>query len=110
MASGDKTIVLITGGNTGIGLETVKALLRSDRPYHILLGGRDITKAKQAAAETKGESASASEVTPMQIDVEDDDSINDAHNKVAEKFGRIDCLINNAGMVAQNLLLDHDNG
>ena len=109
MASDDKTIVLITGGNTGIGLETVKALLRSETQYRILLGGRDIDKAKQAVAETNEEIASTSDVTPIQIDVEDDDSINKAHDEVAEKFGRIDCLINNAGMDAQSLQLDHDN-
>lgn len=107
MASIDKTIVLITGANTGIGQETVKALLRSERRYHILLGGRDISKAKQAVADAKTEIASSSEITPVCIDVEDDDSISKTRDEVAEKFGRIDCLINNAGMDAPNLQREH---
>jgi len=85
------------GGNTGIGYETVKALLRSDKPYHILLAGRDLTKARNAAKASKDEVESQSSVEAVQIDVESDESISKAYEGVAAKHPRIDCLINNAG-------------
>lgn len=97
MASNDATIVLITGGNTGIGLETVKALLRSEQRYHIILGGRDAGKARQAAVGAKAEIESRAEITPIQIDIESDQSINNAYAEVKQKFDRVDCLVNNAG-------------
>lgn len=97
MAENDKTIVLITGANTGIGLETVRALLRSDKQYHIILAGRDIIKAQGAVSVVKEEIASKSEITPLQIDIESDESIDTAYKEVESKFNRVDCLINNAG-------------
>lgn len=92
-----KTIILITGGNTGIGYEVVKALLSSDRLYHILLAGRDIKKAEDAAKSSTAEVKSESTVEAVQIDVEDDDSILKAFEQVSSKHSKIDCLINNAG-------------
>ena len=94
-----QTIVLITGGNTGIGFETAKALLRSDKAYHVLLGGRDLAKAEAAAESARAEIHSGSVVEPFQVDVEDDQSITKAFDLVSSKHSRIDCLINNAGTV-----------
>jgi NADP-dependent 3-hydroxy acid dehydrogenase YdfG len=51
----DKHIVLITGANTGLGLEVVKALYKSDLPYEIILGARSVDKANQAIASVKEE-------------------------------------------------------
>lgn len=92
-----KTIVLITGGNTGIGYEVVRALLGSERLYHILLAGRDINKAEEAVKSSTAEVKSQSTVEAVQIDVEDDDSIAKAYEVVSSKHSRIDTLINNAG-------------
>uniref|UniRef100_L2G849 Short-chain dehydrogenase n=1 Tax=Colletotrichum fructicola (strain Nara gc5) TaxID=1213859 RepID=L2G849_COLFN len=46
-----KRVALITGANTGIGYETIKALPSSDRSYHILLGSRSMEKGAAAAAQ-----------------------------------------------------------
>ncbi|KIW75845.1 hypothetical protein Z517_10590 [Fonsecaea pedrosoi CBS 271.37] len=93
------TIVLITGANTGLGLETVRSLLQSPgKTYTILLGGRSLEKATTAAKQVKDEfPQSQSVVTPVQIDVEDDRSINALFENLEQHHGRLDVLINNAG-------------
>lgn len=102
MASPDKTIVLITGANTGIGLETVRALVKSPkaaRPYHILLGSRNLQRGQDAAALIRTENPdSQSSVEPVQIDITDDESVEKLVNHIKETFGRLDVLINNAGL------------
>lgn len=94
---GTSRVVLITGANTGIGLATVIALLRSNHRYHIFLGGRDINKARNAARGATEEIVSQSTIDPFQIDVESDESISLAFEYVSSKSSHIDCLINNAG-------------
>ena len=90
--------VLITGGNTGLGLEVVRALYTSQNAYTILLGSRSLSKADSAIATLKLETpSSTSTLTPIQIDVESDDSITAAFATVSQQLPHIDCLINNAG-------------
>ena len=91
-------IVLITGGNNGVGYETVKALLQSDKTYHVLLGSRSKEKGK-AAIETLREEChkSSSTLELVQVDLNSDDSIEKAFKEVEASSGRIDILINNAG-------------
>jgi NAD(P)-dependent dehydrogenase (short-subunit alcohol dehydrogenase family) len=91
-------IVLITGGNTGIGYEVVKALFTSSGAYTILMGSRSLEKAKSAISSLRKESGYWNEeIVPIQLDIEDDQSIQDAFDEVKDKFGRVDTLINNAG-------------
>ncbi|KAF5860164.1 hypothetical protein ETB97_001869 [Aspergillus alliaceus] len=91
-------IVLITGANTGLGLEIVKDFFRSPKAYTILLGGRSLDKANAAAKEVQAEfSESCSVVKTVRIDLEEDDSITKAFEYVANEYGRVDVLINNAG-------------
>ncbi|CAG8908984.1 unnamed protein product [Penicillium egyptiacum] len=92
----DSKVIVITGGNTGIGLETVKALYQSDQHYHILLGGRNLNKA-QIACQNIITEAAQSTVVPFLVDVESDESIEAAFDQIAAKYDRVDCLINNAG-------------
>jgi len=94
----DKHIILITGANTGLGLEVVKALFKSDVPYEIILGARSVDKANQAIASVKEESqASKSNLSSVQVDVSSDDSIRKAFEQVKSQHGRLDTLVNNAG-------------
>lgn len=103
-----KPIILITGANTGLGLEVVKALAQSSTAYEILVGCRDISKGETAIASVKSELPSTSSTfSAVPIDVESDDSIASLAADITSRFGRIDALVNNAGA---NLDLAHQNG
>lgn len=93
-----KKIVLITGGNTGIGFETAKALYKEPTAYDILIGTRSLEKGEAAIASLKNEIPdSASTVSAVQVDIESDDSIKKAFDHVSSKYGKLDVLVNNAG-------------
>ncbi|WWC91835.1 uncharacterized protein L201_006782 [Kwoniella dendrophila CBS 6074] len=92
------TTVFITGVNSGIGYETVLALLKSTSSYKIFLGARSVGKAQDAINRLKGEiGCQNSEIYPVVVDLEDDESIQSCFQSVSRKTGRIDILINNAG-------------
>jgi NAD(P)-dependent dehydrogenase (short-subunit alcohol dehydrogenase family) len=86
-----KTIVFITGANTGLGYEAVKALYKSSKPYEILLGSRTVSKGDEAITTLK------KEVSSSESNIESDDSIQAAYEKISSAHGRVDTLINNAG-------------
>jgi NAD(P)-dependent dehydrogenase (short-subunit alcohol dehydrogenase family) len=96
-----KPIILVTGGNTGIGYETVKALLQSESAFTILMGSRSLDKAADAIKQIESEVPdSKSEVVALQIDIEDDESIEKAYTEVESKWGKVDALVNNAGKLS----------
>lgn len=88
-----------TGANTGLGFRIVRALCGSNTAYDVIVGGRSPTKVEEAIASTTAEFASTgSKLYPLQVDIEHDDSIHKAFDEVQSKFGRVDALVNNAGM------------
>jgi short-subunit dehydrogenase len=94
-----RKIVLVTGGNNGIGYEAVKALLQSSKSYHILMGSRSLEKAKIASANLQKECPETTNTfETLQVDLNSDESIEKAYEQVKSKQGYIDTLINNAGM------------
>jgi NAD(P)-dependent dehydrogenase (short-subunit alcohol dehydrogenase family) len=91
----DKKVALITGANRGIGLETAKQL--GEQGVTVLVGARSLSAAEDTAAKLK---QSGIDAYPVQLDV-----VNEADRKAAvkfigEKFGKLDILINNAGVNA----------
>ncbi|KAK3368644.1 hypothetical protein B0H63DRAFT_534983 [Podospora didyma] len=94
-----KNIALVTGANKGIGYEIVKALLGSDKAYHVYLGSRSLERGQEAVKTLQIECPkSASSVEAIQLDVTSDSSIKAAFETVKASTGHIDTLINNAGI------------
>ncbi|MFD9698222.1 SDR family NAD(P)-dependent oxidoreductase [Lentzea sp. NPDC059081] len=82
------TITFITGANKGLGRETARRLV--ELGHTVLLGARDRERGEEAAA------ALGARFVP--VDVTDDESVAAAAADVAGREGRIDVLINNAGV------------
>jgi NAD(P)-dependent dehydrogenase (short-subunit alcohol dehydrogenase family) len=86
-------IALVTGANKGLGKEVARQLARRDMT--VLLGSREKALGEAAAADL---TASGLDVRPIQIDVTEADSVTAAADRVQKEFGRLDVLINNAGI------------
>ena len=87
-------VALVTGANRGIGREVARQL--AARGYRVLLSARDGTKA-QAAATELAQSVGGT-ITPLTLDVSSPASIAQAAQQVAADPGRLDVLVNNAGV------------
>lgn len=82
------TVTLITGANKGLGYETARQLI--ERGHVTYLGARDVERGEAAASALGGRF--------VQLDVTDDASVEAALGVVAEREGRLDVLVNNAGI------------
>jgi NAD(P)-dependent dehydrogenase (short-subunit alcohol dehydrogenase family) len=100
MSHNDQTIVLITGANQGIGFEIAKKLGTDHHDYHIIVTGRKAQAVDIAAAKLLEAGCS---VEPLLLDLTMDESIAQAAKTVGEKHGRLDVLINNAGISTENI-------
>jgi NAD(P)-dependent dehydrogenase (short-subunit alcohol dehydrogenase family) len=87
-------IAIVTGANRGIGLEVVRQL--AHKGITVILGSRDLEKGTAAAAKLVDEGL---QVLPRQLDVADPDSIARLAAQVEQEFGRLDVLVNNAGIL-----------
>ena len=87
-------IALVTGANKGIGLETVRQLAK--QKITVLLGSRDAAKGQAATKQLRDEGL---DVRALTIDVSNATSIKQAAEHVEREFGRLDVLINNAGIM-----------
>lgn len=87
-------IALVTGANKGIGFETARQL--AQQKITVLLGARDPIKGEAAAREL---SQAGLDVRFLEIDVNLSESVRKGAAKVERDFGRLDILINNAGVM-----------
>jgi NAD(P)-dependent dehydrogenase (short-subunit alcohol dehydrogenase family) len=96
-ASTPKTIVLITGANQGIGLATARKLA-TEPNYHVIIGSRNVGAGIEAAKLISSENQLA-DVSSLQLDLNSDASIIAAVQAISATHGRLDVLINNAGVL-----------
>lgn len=87
--------VLITGANRSIGLETAKQL--SKKGFFIYLGSRDLAKGEEVVKELNEKGFQ--NIKAIQIDVTNDASVLAAKNSIEKEQGKLDILINNAGIL-----------
>ena len=83
-------IALVTGANQGVGFQVAKALVADGAT--VLVGSRDLARGEAAVAEI------GTGAVVLQIDVTDQQSITAAADRVRGDFGRLDLLVNNAGI------------
>ncbi len=86
-------IALVTGANKGIGYEIAWQLASGGA--RVLLGARDRQRGEDAAAAMRD---AGLDVSPIALDVTDPDTIRAAVAHIDERFGRLDVLVNNAGI------------
>ncbi|MEX5633314.1 SDR family NAD(P)-dependent oxidoreductase [Parafrankia sp. FMc2] len=91
-----ENIALVTGGNKGIGREVVRQLAAAGMTVY--LGARHADRGRQAAQELAG---SGSDVRFLQLDVTDQNQVDGAALRIRDECGRLDLLVNNAGIVVE---------
>lgn len=95
-----KKIVLISGANKGIGLETARQM--GGKGFTILMGARDLVKGEQAAAQLRQDGVDARAV---KLDVVSAGDIEAVTRQIGSEFGRLDVLVNNAGVMLEDMSL-----
>lgn len=92
-------VILVTGASTGIGLATVLHFARSG--HRVYAGLRDINNApKLQRVLCSGEL----DIHPIQLDVTVEGSVQVAVDQILEQTGRVDVLVNNAGIAGSGAL------
>jgi short-subunit dehydrogenase len=94
-------VILITGGSDGIGAEMARQLAaRHGKALGLVLAGRSAEKLQAVAATCRSHGA---EVLTVAMDVADEAQCRDLVAQAIARFGRLDTLVNNAGVSAQAL-------
>ncbi|GAB2971893.1 SDR family NAD(P)-dependent oxidoreductase [Streptomyces pseudoechinosporeus] len=89
-------VALVTGANKGIGYEIVRRLAAEGMTVY--LGARDAERGRRAERELAGPTA---DVRFLRLDVTDHAHVDAAAKHVGEESGRLDVLVNNAGVVTE---------
>jgi NAD(P)-dependent dehydrogenase (short-subunit alcohol dehydrogenase family) len=89
----DRCVAVVTGANKGIGLEIARQLARQG--ITVYLGARDEARGRAAAEKLRAEGLDA---RPLRLDVTDDRSVAAAASALEKDAGRLDVLVNNAGV------------
>ncbi len=93
----DGQVAVVTGGSRGLGLLIAREL--AERGCAIALIARDADELERARADLRGR-VSAIEPLMLASDVADQAQVAQAIDAILDRFGRIDILINNAGLIS----------
>lgn len=96
-------VIIVTGGNSGLGYESVKAF--AEKGAEVILASRSVEKgeaAKQKIGEVKGN------ISVLPLDLMDFASIKSFTEKFQQKYKRLDVLLNNAGIMTTPYFLTKD--
>jgi protochlorophyllide reductase len=99
-------VALITGANSGLGLETARAL--AARGATVVLACRSPQRAREARHELLASPGNSGPIDVLALDLADLDSVATAAATMADRFGRLDLLINNAGVMGLPRALTRD--
>ncbi len=90
--------IVITGGNSGLGLETAKVLVA--RGANVVIACRNKKKAESALEEIRKEAQDGGDVVAMDLDLSKLKSVRDFADAYMKKYDKLDVLVNNAGLMA----------
>jgi 3-oxoacyl-[acyl-carrier protein] reductase len=93
-------VAFITGGGQGIGREIALGFAREGA--HIVIGDVNLEQAQNSCRDVEALSRQA---LALQLDVTDYKKVEEAVNKILDKFTKVDILVNNAGITRDGLLL-----
>jgi len=96
----EKRVAIVTGGSRGIGAAIVRRLAKDG--LHVVACARNLEKLNEVVSAVKSEGGSAEAVT---CDIADSKGLTETLEKVAEAHGRLDVLVNNAGITKDGLFL-----
>jgi len=96
MAEMDGKVVVVTGGNSGIGKETAVQL--SQKGATVAITSRDATKGAEAAADIERRGG-VSDVVVLPLDLGNFDSVRGCADAILKRFARLDVLVNNGGAI-----------
>ncbi|MBT9369661.1 SDR family oxidoreductase [Rhizobium sp. CSW-27] len=101
-AAGNGAIALVTGGGTGVGRAIARALAVAG--YQVVISGRRAEVLDKAALDLAAETSG--HLHPMVADVGDPLSVRALFDGITERFGRLDLLVNNAGISAPGVPME----
>jgi NADP-dependent 3-hydroxy acid dehydrogenase YdfG len=96
----NEKIALVTGASSGIGAATARALAAAGAT--VVAGARRVDRLKELAATADGE------VVPVELDVADQESVRAAVATAVDRFGGLDVVVNNAGVMLSGPIVGAD--
>ncbi len=98
-------VIIVTGGNSGLGYESVKAF--AGKGAEVILTSRSIEKGETARAEILKNNPEGN-IKVMELDLMDFSSIKKFADRFKEKYNKVDVLLNNAGIMTTPYFLTKD--